>query len=69
ANAHRIPVEEMKNERERGFYIHPELYGAPAEKQVEWARHPEMMQHIKELGEHRPDTTKTANHLNEGTLP
>jgi hypothetical protein len=43
ANAHRIPVEEEKNEREAGFYIHPELFGAPPEKQIEWARHPEMI--------------------------
>jgi len=48
ANAHRIPVEEEKNARERGFYIHPELYGAPPEKQIEWARHPEMMKRMKE---------------------
>ena len=47
ANAHRIPVEEMKNSRERGFYIHPELYGAPAEKQIEWARHPRMMKNLQ----------------------
>ncbi len=44
ANAHRIPVEEQKDERERGHYIHPELYGAPVEQSVEWARHPAMMQ-------------------------
>lgn len=47
ANAHRIPVEEGKNARERGFYIHPELYGAPPEKQIEWARHPLMMKKIQ----------------------
>jgi trimeric autotransporter adhesin len=48
ANAHRIPVEEQKDARERGFYIHPELYGAPPEKQIEWAHHPEMMKRMKE---------------------
>jgi hypothetical protein len=42
ANAHRIPVEEEKSEREHGYYIHPELYGAPEEKSIAWARHPEM---------------------------
>jgi len=26
----------------------PELHGAPAEKQIEWARHPQMMQRMKE---------------------
>ena len=51
ANAHRIPVEEEKDDRERGFYLHPDLYGAPEEKQIEWARHPEMMRRTKELRE------------------
>ena len=48
ANAHRIPVEEEKEARLKGFYIHPELYGAPPEKQIEWARHPQMMQRMKD---------------------
>jgi hypothetical protein len=43
ANAHRIPVEEAKPESERGFYLHPELYGAPEEKGILWARYPENM--------------------------
>jgi trimeric autotransporter adhesin len=47
ANANRIPVEELKNNRERGYYLHPELYGAPAERQVEWARHPRMMKKLQ----------------------
>jgi len=51
ANAHRIPVEEAKPERERGYYIHPELYGAPEEKQIEWARHPEVMKRMEEQQE------------------
>jgi len=51
ANAHRIPVEVDKPERERGYYIHPELYGAPEEKGMEWARHAEMMKRIKEMRE------------------
>jgi hypothetical protein len=43
ANAHRIPVEQEKPEKERGSYLHPELFGAPAEKSLAWARHPETM--------------------------
>jgi hypothetical protein len=39
---------EKSEERSRGFYIHPELYGAPQEKQIEWARHPQTMTWIKE---------------------
>src|SRR5579863_8881809 len=45
AKAHPLAVEQEKGARLRGFYIHPELYGAPPEKQIEWARHPQMMKH------------------------
>ncbi len=69
ANAHRIPLEEVKNERERGFYIHPELYGEPAEKEVEWARHPEIMRHMKEVDEKHAAAAKTANGFKAGPLP
>jgi len=48
ANAHRIPVEQDKPEVERGFYLHPELYGAPEEKGVLWARDPKAMRQWKE---------------------
>jgi hypothetical protein len=47
ANAHRIPVEEVKPEVERGFYQHPELYNAPAEKSILWARYPQAMKQWK----------------------
>jgi hypothetical protein len=52
--AHPLEVEAAKSERERGYYLHPELYGAPEEKQVEWARHPEMMKRMKEHRAHAP---------------
>jgi hypothetical protein len=35
ANAHRIQVEEDKPAVERGYYLHPELVGAPKEKGIE----------------------------------
>jgi len=59
ANAHRIPVEEAKNARERGYYIHPELYGAPPEKQIEWARHPLMMKKIQRQRQAQIGKSKT----------
>ena len=31
ANAHRVQVEEDKPDKERGYYIYPDLYGQPAE--------------------------------------
>ena len=51
ANVHRIPVEEEKSARERGHYLHPELYGAPEEASIAWARHPETMKRMKEMRE------------------
>jgi hypothetical protein len=47
ANAHRI-VKEEKSELERGFYLHPELFGAPEEKGVLWAIAPQAMKQWKE---------------------
>jgi hypothetical protein len=47
AKAHPLVVEQMKNDRERGFYLHPELFGQSQEKQTEWARHPEMMRRMQ----------------------
>ena len=32
AQAHRVPVEQDKPAAERGHYLHPELYGEPAER-------------------------------------
>ncbi len=51
ANAHRIPVEVQKRGVERGHYIHPELFGAPSEDSILWARHPAQMQRIQQARE------------------
>ena len=34
ANANRIEVEEDKSDKERGYYLHPDLYGQPEEKGI-----------------------------------
>jgi hypothetical protein len=47
AKAHRIQVEEEKPQTERGFYLHPELFGQPKEKGIEWAHHPELMRQLE----------------------
>jgi hypothetical protein len=49
AKATPLVVEQGKSAREQGFYIHPELFGAPEEKGIEWARNPVWMHHVKEL--------------------
>ena len=43
ANAHRTAVELEKPDREKGFYLHPELFGATREQGIAWAQNPEMM--------------------------
>ena len=47
--AHPLVVEQEKEARLKGFYIHPELYGQPEEKQIEFARNPAWMRQVKEL--------------------
>jgi len=51
ANAHRMPIEEEKAEKERGYYLRPELFEQPEEKGVEWAQRPEQMRQMKEQRE------------------
>jgi hypothetical protein len=40
AKAHPTVVERQKSSAERGYYLHPDLYGQPEEKQTRWGRHP-----------------------------
>jgi hypothetical protein len=47
ANKYRIPVEEEKPKRERGYYLHPEVFNQPEEKSLEWARNPELMRKLR----------------------
>jgi hypothetical protein len=68
AKANPLVVEQEKEPRLRGFYVHPELYGAPAEKQIEWARHPEMMRRAKERKERQHPAVKGATVAQSGQL-
>ncbi|HEX4951594.1 MAG TPA: hypothetical protein VFZ34_33360 [Blastocatellia bacterium] len=47
ANKHRIPNEVEKPVAERGYYLHPEAFGQPAEKSVGWARDPQLMKKLQ----------------------
>ena len=49
AERHRIPVEQEKPERERGFYLHPELFGQGEDRGVEWSRRPEVMNRVRTI--------------------
>ena len=46
ANAHRIQVEEDKPDKERGYYIYPDLYGQPAENGISHLLFPEEEQEL-----------------------
>src|SRR5262249_35570101 len=51
ANKNRIKVEVEKDDRERGFYLHPEVFNQPEERGIQWVQHPEMMQQTKQRRE------------------
>jgi hypothetical protein len=38
-----------KPDSERGTYVHPEAFGQPEEKGIEWARHPEHMRKLRDM--------------------
>src|ERR1700722_4667862 len=61
ANAHRVNVEPTKTALYQGRYLHPELYGAPEEARMEWARHPKMMKKLKELRQKQSRSIQAAN--------
>jgi hypothetical protein len=56
ANAHRIPVEEVKPKDEHGTYLSPELFGAPETSAVGWGRYrfPDNSQPHKAVIRHAP---------------
>ena len=56
AKAHPIKVEEVKPPEEQGYYLHPDAYGQPEEKSIQWARDPEMMQKRKTQRENNPQS-------------
>ncbi len=61
ANAHRTPVELEKLDREKGFYLHPELYGAAPERGIAWARNPDIMKRKQAAQLHAADVKATTH--------
>jgi hypothetical protein len=49
ANANRIQVEEDKPDKERGYYIYPDLYGQPEEKDISQLLYPKVEMVKQEL--------------------
>ena len=48
AEENRIVVEEYKTAEMQGFYLHPEAYGQPRMRSVEWGRDPEGMKYLED---------------------
>jgi hypothetical protein len=44
ANAHKVPVEENKTEKEWGFYLHPKLFGQAEEKNILTVHQPRLLE-------------------------
>ena len=57
AKAHPLQVEVEKAERERGYYIYPEVFGAPPEKQIEWVWNPQLMKRMRDREKSKPAPT------------
>lgn len=51
ANAHRVQVEEDKALGERGYYLHPEVFGQPATKNISALRRPTSVPAASNSGE------------------
>jgi hypothetical protein len=46
AEANRIPVEEPKQMQERGYFLHPELFGQSQQRSIFWASRPEPLKRM-----------------------
>jgi hypothetical protein len=46
---HPMAVEVEKPPRERGYYINIELFGAPPERSIDWAREPQQMKRMRDI--------------------
>jgi hypothetical protein len=62
ANANRIQVEEDKPDKERGYYLYPELYGQPEEKSISRMLFPKEQEVVKQ--ELLPHKKRNENKLN-----
>jgi hypothetical protein len=49
ADAHPVPVEEEKRAEEKGYYLHPSVYGEPEQMSVQWARNAETMRLLTQM--------------------
>jgi hypothetical protein len=62
AEAHRIPVEEVKPPEEQGTYLHPKEWGQPEEKGRDYPKLQEMreeqVKHQEQLGKHQEEMAK-----------
>ena len=58
ADKHRIPIEEMKPEIERGYYLYPDAFDQPSERSIEFVREGEVIRQLKAVSEKAPKEKK-----------
>ena len=58
-------TEEDKPERERGYYLRPEVFNQSEERGVEWARDPELMRRLKEARQKQIEESKQKAQSND----
>ena len=66
AGAKRNPlaVEEDKPSNERGYHLHPDLYGQPPENSTLWKGNAELLRQVEEPQEDLPETEKLMDKVN-----
>lgn len=66
ARAKRNPlaVEEDKPSNERGYHLHPDLYGQPPENSTLWKGNAELLRQVEEPQEDLPETEKLMGKVN-----
>jgi hypothetical protein len=58
-------VEEKKPEKERGYYIHPELHGASREKSLSAALYPQRLKRKQGMSQDNPKLRSLTSSLNQ----
>ncbi|HLV86155.1 MAG TPA: hypothetical protein VKV39_04205 [Candidatus Sulfotelmatobacter sp.] len=62
--AHPMPVEVAKSPRDRGYYINPELYGAPHERNMDYAHMPQVMKRLRVMQQKQAQRQALARQAN-----
>ena len=65
AQAHPLQVEEEKSQKERGYYVHPELHGASREKSLSAALYPQRLKRKQGMSQDNSKLRSLTKSLNQ----